>query len=232
MKKAASTKKKHLKVVKGGETEQKVSHLDAKRQHSFMFLFLQLKPSQYMSQMRLSTDELLSSTKEATVPKIIEFLDLSECSYYKESAVDVDQPLFQPFPSQVVFQNYKPYEVYEVPLVLRNDDKVARNVRVVHEESPYVEVVAPKGAGSKVAPGMETTFMVRFKPNQRTDYIHELTCITEREKFVIPVKGVGARAILDFPDEVNFSTSTVKVQAHWKNKYNQSYLLVCPFGCT
>lgn len=37
-----------------------------------------------------------------------------------------------------------------------------------------------------------------------------LTCITEREKFVVPVKARGARAILDFPDELNFSTCPVK----------------------
>jgi hydrocephalus-inducing protein len=43
------------------------------------------------------------------------------------------------------------------------------------------------------------------------DYIHELICITEREKFLVPVKAIGARAILDFPDEINFGTAPVKV---------------------
>ena len=36
-------------------------------------------------------------------------------------------------------------------------------------------------------------------------------CVTEREKFVVPVRAVGARALLDFPDEVNFSAAPVKV---------------------
>lgn len=44
------------------------------------------------------------------------------CSQF--SAVDVDQPFFQPYPSEIVFQNYLPSEMYEVPLVLRNNDKV------------------------------------------------------------------------------------------------------------
>lgn len=44
------------------------------------------------------------------------------CSQF--SAVDVDQPFFQPYPSEIVFQNYMPSETYEVPLVLRNNDKV------------------------------------------------------------------------------------------------------------
>jgi hydrocephalus-inducing protein len=36
-------------------------------------------------------------------------------------------------------------------------------------------------------------------------------CITEREKFVVPVRAIGARALLDFPDKVHFSASPVKV---------------------
>ena len=46
------------------------------------------------------------------------------------------------------------------------------------------------------------------------DYTHELICITEREKFLIPVKGIGARAILDFPDEISFGTCPVKVRVN------------------
>lgn len=37
-----------------------------------------------------------------------------------------------------------------------------------------------------------------------------LTCVTEREKFIVPIKARGARAILDFPDELNFSNCPVK----------------------
>ena len=44
------------------------------------------------------------------------------------------------------------------------------------------------------------------------DYTHELICITEREKFLVPVRAIGARAVLDFPDEVNFGTCPVKVK--------------------
>ena len=43
--------------------------------------------------------------------------------------------------------------------------------------------------------------------------MHELICITEREKFIVPVRAIGARAILDFPDEVNFPPSPVKYSA-------------------
>ena len=43
------------------------------------------------------------------------------------------------------------------------------------------------------------------------DYSFELVCVTEREKFIVPVRAVGARALLDFPDEVHFSAAPVKV---------------------
>ena len=35
-------------------------------------------------------------------------------------------------------------------------------------------------------------------------------CITEREKFVVPIRAVGARAVLDFPDEIVFAAGPVK----------------------
>ena len=43
------------------------------------------------------------------------------------------------------------------------------------------------------------------------DYFHELVCVTEREKFVIPVRGIGRRGVVDFPDEIHFPTAPVKV---------------------
>ena len=42
------------------------------------------------------------------------------------------------------------------------------------------------------------------------DYEHELICVTEREKFIVPVRAIGARAILDFPDDVHFPICPVK----------------------
>jgi len=34
--------------------------------------------------------------------------------------------------------------------------------------------------------------------------------VTEREKFVVPVKAFGSRAILDFPDLIDFPRGLVK----------------------
>ncbi|NXB30092.1 HYDIN protein, partial [Eulacestoma nigropectus] len=42
------------------------------------------------------------------------------------------------------------------------------------------------------------------------DYFHQLLCITGREEFVVPIRAIGARAILDFPGQLDFSVCPVK----------------------
>ena len=40
--------------------------------------------------------------------------------------------------------------------------------------------------------------------------MHEVMCTTEREKFMVPIRALGVRAILDFPDEIAFPAGPVK----------------------
>nr|XP_023421731.1 hydrocephalus-inducing protein homolog [Cavia porcellus] len=169
-----------------------------------------LTPSEFLKEMTLTTQQKLANTHFTCRPQIIELLDMEETTHQKFSGVDLDQALFQPFPSEITFQNYIPCEVYEVPLVLRNNDKIPRMVKIVEESSPYFKVISPKDIGHKVAPGVPSVFRVLFTPEENKDYAHVLTCVTEREKFIVPIKARGARAILDFPDELNFSTCPVK----------------------
>ncbi|XP_073461747.1 hydrocephalus-inducing protein homolog [Aquarana catesbeiana] len=169
-----------------------------------------LTPSAFLREMSLSTEQRLANTREMHLPKIIELLDMSETTHQKFSTVDLDQALFQPFPSEIVFQNYVPCETYEVPLVLRNNDKVPRLVKVVQENSPYFTIISPSDVCNKVAPGMPSTFRIQFTPEENKDYFHQVICITEREKFVVPIQAIGARAVLDFPDEFSFQVCPVK----------------------
>ncbi|KGL84882.1 Hydrocephalus-inducing protein, partial [Tinamus guttatus] len=169
-----------------------------------------LTPSAFLKEMSLSTEQRLAATRDMRRPRIIQLLDMSETSHQKFSALDLEQSLFQPFPSEVVFQNYVPCEVYEVPLILRNNDKIPRLVKVVLESSPYFKLISPHDVCHKVAPGMPSTFRILFTPEENKDYFHQVTCITEREKFLVPIRAIGARAILDFPDQLNFSVCPVK----------------------
>ena len=83
-------------------------------------------------------------------------------------------------------------------------------MKVVQQDSPYFKIISPNNVGNKVGAGLPTTFRIQFVPEEKKDYYHELVCITERERFLVPVRAVGSRAILDFPDEVIFKDSPVK----------------------
>lgn len=47
------------------------------------------------------------------------------CALQLASSVRADEPLFQPFPSQLTFHSYEPGKTYEAKLFLRNNDTVS-----------------------------------------------------------------------------------------------------------
>ncbi|KAM7020737.1 hydrocephalus-inducing protein-like [Acridotheres tristis] len=52
--------------------------------------------------------------------------------------------------------------------------------------------------------------MVLSLVNKDKNYCHELVCLTARERIVVPIRAIGARAILHFPDQLDFSECPVK----------------------
>jgi hydrocephalus-inducing protein len=44
-----------------------------------------------------------------------------------------------------------------------------------------------------VAPGMDVSFILKFVPEEKKDYSYNIVCVTEREKFLVPVQAIGAR---------------------------------------
>ena len=50
--------------------------------------------------------------------------------------------------------------------------QVARHLKVTHEDSPYFRVVCQRPAGSKVAPGMEVTYLILFTPDEKKVHTH------------------------------------------------------------
>jgi len=61
----------------------------------------------------------------------------------------------------------------------------------------------------KVAPGMEVPFTIIFRPDTTADYQTQIIAVTERERFLIPIHGLGARACLSLPDKVTFIDAPV-----------------------
>jgi hypothetical protein len=127
-------------------------------------------------------------------PQIVEFLDLQNTTTQTTSSVEIDKPIFQPYPHILKFPQYEPFGVYEQTLFFRNNDSVSRRIRVLPPDSPYFEVIGPRSPvdlselqHSKIGPGMEVCFIVKFRPQEVKDYKVDLVCVTEREKFLVPV---------------------------------------------
>ena len=51
---------------------------------------------------------------------------------------------------------------------------------------------------------MEAICTVLFSPAANEDYEHDLIVCTEREKFIVPIRAQGARAMLDLPESISF----------------------------
>ncbi|XP_065519831.1 hydrocephalus-inducing protein-like [Lathamus discolor] len=159
---------------------------------------------------RLTTRQRLASPREMRRPRATQLRDVGEVSHQKFSAVGLDQRLFQPFPSEVVFENYVPRQFYIAALALRNIDRVPRLLNVILGNSPYFELISPSNEDYKVAPGLSSTYRILFRPDEDKDYFDELIIITEKEKFFVPIRAIGARASLDFPEQLNFSECPVR----------------------
>ena len=168
-----------------------------------------LRPSEFLTQslVDVHVDEY---------PMITEFMNIKDNTAQVHSIVDVDKPIFSPCPTVVVFEDYAPFAIHEKKVFFRNHDKVARRIKVLQPDTPFFEVTAPRNSNgqplkqSKIAAGMEVCFVVRFKPQEVRDYTLDLVCVTEREKFIVPVRAVGSRPRMSFPDSIDFGTCPVK----------------------
>eukprot|EP00939_MAST-03C_sp_MAST-3C-sp1_P000134 g134.t1 len=174
-----------------------------------------MKPSDWIATVR---GEAKEEKAAIAVPEVVELLNMKDHTSRLESTVTLDRPIFQPNPSQVIFSKYEPFKVYTQKLYLRNNDSVSRRVRIVQPDSAHFSVSYPKKIAlsvsrstGKLAPGTTICFVISFKPHEIKDYACDLVCITEREKFIVPVRATGKRPCLDLPDEVQFGTCAVKV---------------------
>ncbi|XP_074387575.1 hydrocephalus-inducing protein homolog [Zonotrichia albicollis] len=96
-------------------------------------------------------------------------------------------------------------------LSLMNKDKFLHVVKVSMESSPYFQLVSSSDAYRAVPPGASAPVRIRFTPSKNKDYCHKLVCLTARERIVVPIRAIGARAVLDFPAQLDFSKCPVKV---------------------
>ncbi|XP_005530185.1 PREDICTED: hydrocephalus-inducing protein homolog, partial [Pseudopodoces humilis] len=126
------------------------------------------------------------------------------------SPVPPKQSLFRVSPSELVFQNYVAHEVSEMELTLTNKNKFLQPVKISMELSPHFRLAYASDAYHTVPPGATIRVRIQFTPDESKDYSHELVCITKTERIAVPIRAIGARAILGFPDQLDFSKCPVK----------------------
>ena len=94
-----------------------------KRENVAPIIELYPSPSTYIKERKMSiTDRLCECASNLSAPKIVELVDPNDI--LKPSVLPIDTPIFQPFPSQIILQNYIPFQKYEVVVSFRNSDKV------------------------------------------------------------------------------------------------------------
>lgn len=74
-------------------------------------------------------------------PKIVQFLNIADFSTYTDSAVPLDEPLFEPIPSIIQFNDYEPLQVKDQIFSLRNKDKYARRIKIIPPDSRLFQVL-------------------------------------------------------------------------------------------
>ncbi|CAK8990089.1 unnamed protein product [Durusdinium trenchii] len=177
------------------------------------------KPSEIVAAARQAGGLMTLERQDLATTRIISFQDMNDFTHQVDSVVPMDEPLFKASPSEIRFANFESLQNLDATLNLRNQDNVARRVKILQPDSTFFKVLPGKGrkadAGdNKVAPGMEVSYIVRFTPDQQVeDYSYDLVVITERERFLVPIRATGGGALLDMPDELDFGLSPVKYEA-------------------
>ncbi len=171
---------------------------------------VKLRPSDLLAGNFGAADKTMESGMR---PPIIEVLNMADYTHNTTCQVNVDDPIFQPFPTLLQYEKFEALEQYESVLSFRNNDTVARRIKILPLGVPFLSLTAASDGydqSGKVAPGMEIKFLVKFAPTKRVDYKHDIVVCTEREKFVVPFRAIGARAVFDFPDKITFDAAPVK----------------------
>lgn len=96
-------------------------------------------------------------------PRVVALYNMADFTHNTESVVPLDEPIFQASPPEIIFDDFEPLQQYTTTLYLRNNDTVARRIKVVAPDSSAFSIEPPKhlkASGGKVAPGMDVQFKV------------------------------------------------------------------------
>ncbi|RKO97502.1 hypothetical protein CAUPRSCDRAFT_10831, partial [Caulochytrium protostelioides] len=180
------------------------------------------KPSEYTALCEMATQDRLSAAAAMAPPsKITRLLALTDpelttmalaASQPRTFGVPIDRPVFRATPSRVYLQNWQAFQSIQIEIEFQNEDSVTRQMYVEAIPSPFWNIRHKRTsslASERVAPGMSTVFVLDFKPHDKREYRWDLSVVTEREKFILPLLAVADHPMLDVPDMVNFERCLV-----------------------
>lgn len=181
------------------------------------------KPTSTQATSRLTTQKGLinaeKTSKAGPTVEIIEMMKLEDFTHQTDCNVPLHLPIFEPSTASLEWKEYDAGDVLHSRISFRNRDTVPRRMRIEHPDSPYFTLSPPQNSrggpigDSRIAPGESVYYTVTFHPPEVDDYRYTLLCISEREKFVIPVKALGKRGKLTFPPSVHFPAVTTKTSS-------------------
>ena len=102
-----------------------------------LILFYRQTPSQLLK--KQASGNVLEELNQK--PKIVQFLNIADLSSYTESAVSIDEPLFEPIPTTIQFTDYEPLQIKDKIFRLRNKDRYARRVKIIPPDSRLFQVL-------------------------------------------------------------------------------------------
>lgn len=111
----------------------------------------------------------------------MEFLNLEDNTAAVTSTVRLDEPLFQPHPSKVVFEGYEAFGQQQRVLCFRNNDSVNRRLKLLPLDSPHFAVSGPRSP-HKLKPLKQTKVpcVVLFHSTTHVHIFHTDVCVRQR----------------------------------------------------
>ncbi|KAF7287159.1 hypothetical protein GWI33_002530 [Rhynchophorus ferrugineus] len=155
-----------------------------------------IKPSEIHKELRCSTEERIEKLKN---PKR---------RFKMVSRTDA----FNRIPEAVIFQNFDRGQAYTFPVLITNQSKVSKNIKVFFDASRHFTVTIEDNVKSRIAPGMSINIKVTFRPTEKfRDYINVIRVTSRDESFQIPIFGLGPRPISTTPDKIILPHTMVRL---------------------
>lgn len=127
-------------------------------------------------------------------------------TYATALAAPNDPSKFRVEPQELRFGEYEAMHVYEAEVRLVNLAKYIQRIKVVPlrtKEFTIADVRYPKEDCGDVAPGMNVTIAVRFRPPGLADYEDELVVIAGYGTIRVPIVALRERCEISWPKTVS-----------------------------